>query len=168
MTTSPDRAATEGGAVGVRARLRSAALRFWDILKGGAATPLRTSMAFGLGLAIAFTLPPGTHTPAALGLAVLLRLNGVLAVAGTLVWQPFTAPLILFAQKRIGLWLLGESASQVKPGFWSSWAEPVLVGAPLSALLAGAAGTATCYGVLMAWRTLRPATPAPPPREEDP
>lgn len=158
MTTSPD---ASGGAPtrGLGPRLRAALRTFWETLRGGAATPLRTSFALGLGLGIAFTLPPGTHTPVALGLAVLMRLNGVVAVAGTLVWQPFTAPFILLAQKRVGLWLLGSLDAQTRPGFWGSWAEPVLVGAPLSALLAGSAGTVLCYGALRGWKALRGGRP---------
>lgn len=156
MTTSPDPGRRGGPPRANRGdRLRAAFRRFWDTLKGGAATPLRTSLALGLGLAVAFTLPPGTHTPAALGLAVLLRLNGVVAVAGTLIWQPFTAPLILLAQKRVGLWLLGSLDTPVRTGFWGSWAEPVLAGAPLTALAAGGVGTMVCYGVLRAWMGLR-------------
>jgi uncharacterized protein (DUF2062 family) len=156
--TTPSPAPTPAG---WRGRLKSSFLVFIATLKGGHQSPFRSSLAFGLGVAIALGTPPGTHTPLALGLAVLFRLNGILAVAGTMTWQPFTAPFILMAQRRVGQWLLPSPPPERAHDFTQSWVKPVLVGAPLTALALGAASAALLYAGLLLWRHFRTRRPAP-------
>jgi uncharacterized protein (DUF2062 family) len=161
MTTSPDKTAAEAsGPSGLRVRLRAGAGRFWRLLAGESHTPARTSLSLGLGMAVVCVVPPPFQTPAAMGLAVLFRLNAVVAFAGTLVWQPFTMPLFLVVEHRIGTWLLPAAPGAPQGGLWNPWVKPVLIGAPLTALALGALGSLFCYLSLLAWKKLR-RTPSP-------
>jgi uncharacterized protein (DUF2062 family) len=184
MTTSPadPRPDTLGGyggpepqPRGLRAKVGRTWRKFWALLTGGAQNPLRTSAALGLGIAVALIVPPPFQTPAVLGLAVICRLNSLVAFAGTLIYQPFTMPFIVYFECRVGAWLLPPSPGSPQVGFWTEWAqkyltkylggtwiqwagryiEQYLVGAPVTALAGGALGALFCYLFLLAWRGTR-------------
>ena len=55
---------------------------------------------------------PGTGAVVAAGVAAALRMNVPLAVAGALVINPLTAPLVYGASYLIGRWLLGDQAAK--------------------------------------------------------
>lgn len=149
---------------GWRGRLSAFGSELWSLLRGGTQTPLRTSLALGLGLTVCLAVPPPFQTPAALGLAVLLRLNTLVTFAGTLIWQPFTAPFILLFQHRVGAAILPATPGP-RTGLWEPWVKPLLVGVPVTALLGGAVGTLACYLVLLTWRGIRGRGPG---RRESP
>lgn len=68
----------------------------------------RTSMAFALGVFIAFLPPvPWFHTLFALTLAFVFRLNRLATLIGTYVNTPFTLLPLLAAETSLGLALLG-------------------------------------------------------------
>ena len=102
----------------------------------------RRGVALGvaIGLFMGFLIPVAQILLAAAA-AVVLRANAPIAVAGTLVTNPLTAPPIYYAAYHLGAWATGTSATAAV-----SWADPVSVleslgsiGLPLFAGLAIAA-----------------------------
>jgi uncharacterized protein (DUF2062 family) len=103
--------------------------------------------AMGTGLAIGMLPLPG-HMALAMAAALLLRVN--VAVAALVVWvsNPLTMGPLLYAEYRLGSWLLGES-----PGAWPAefnwdalvtglagiW-KPLLAGGGILAAVAGLLG----------------------------
>ena len=57
---------------------------------------------------------PGTGAVVAAGLAVVLRLNLPLAVAGAMVVNPITVPLVYAGSYFLGRWLLGDQMIEHK------------------------------------------------------
>lgn len=107
-------------------------------LLGVGDTPGRTAAGAGLGVAIGLLPLVPFQTALALVLAFLLRLNRPAVLAGTLIWQPFTAPAILAASFAVGRSLLPDSPAA--GGKLAAFA----LGA---ALLSAAGGTATALGL---------------------
>ena len=77
-------------------------------LKG---SPNQLGIAFALGVFVSFSPFYGIHTPIAIGIAYLFRLNLFATVVGAWVNTPFTAPLVYGACYYIGNLCLGESNS---------------------------------------------------------
>jgi uncharacterized protein (DUF2062 family) len=80
---------------------------------------------------------------------------------GTLIWQPFTAPFIMYAEVRLGRWFIEAPPSTgVGPAasLWEQWGWPLVLGSGLMALAAGSVGACVTYIFLKA-RTRQ--TPAP-------
>jgi uncharacterized protein len=75
------------------------------------------------------------QTLIALVLAFVFRLNRLTVFAGTMVWQPFSAPFILAAELAAGRWMLGPSAAG-RLGF-AGWGDALVMGAPLVSAAAG-------------------------------
>ena len=69
-------------------------------------SPHRLALAFALGVLLGIL--PGTGAVMAAGLATALRLNIPLAVAGAMLTNPLTAPLVYGGSYFIGHWLLGR------------------------------------------------------------
>ncbi len=112
------------------------------VVLGVGDTPGRTAAGAGLGVAIGLLPLVPFQTALALLLAFLLRLNRPAVLAGTLIWQPFTAPAILAASFAVGRSLLPDS-----PTAGGNLAAYALGAAILSAT--GGIGTAlSLYAVL--------------------
>ena len=71
-------------------------------------TPLKLALAFALGILLGVL--PGTGAVVAAGLATAFRLNIPLAVAGALLTNPLTAPLVYAGSYFIGRAVLGHAA----------------------------------------------------------
>jgi uncharacterized protein (DUF2062 family) len=112
--------------------------------------PSRTALAAGVGLAVGFLPVAPLQTLLVLGLAFALRLNRVAAFAGSLVWQPFTAPFILGAEYELGVVVLRLFGRGGGDSLWFRWVLPAAVGAALLAPAVGLAGWAATYVVLKA------------------
>ncbi len=67
----------------------------------------RVAAAFGIGVFLAFFPLVGIHTPLALGLAVLLRLNKVAILLGAWINNPWTIAPMYGAGTLLGCWLMG-------------------------------------------------------------
>ena len=123
----------------------------WRRVAGTGQPPLRTALSVGLGLAIGVLPVMPFQTALALGAAFLFRLNRVTTWLGTLIWQPFTAPFIVYAEVRTGRWFLATS-SQVGDGsalsLWDRWGWPLVLGSGLMALAAGTVGAGATYAFL--------------------
>lgn len=115
--------------------------RLWSLQRRG------ITLAFGAGLAICF-LPLPIHTPTALAVAVLARVNIPVILSTTFLLNPLTAVPVYYFAYRIGCSALGVP---VRPfGFDPSWDwlqhglgplwKPFLTGCALCGLAAGVLG----------------------------
>ncbi len=68
--------------------------------------PHKVALAFALGVALGVI--PGTGALVAAGAAALLRLNLPVMVAGALVTNPLTTPLIYGGSYALGRWMMGD------------------------------------------------------------
>jgi len=82
-------------------------------------TPNRVAAAFGLGVFIAFFPLLGIHIITALGLAVVLRLNKAVLIAGTLTNNPWTVAPMYTAGTLLGCAMLGVSPASLAEIDWS-------------------------------------------------
>lgn len=115
--------------------------------------PTRREIAGGLALGVFIGLTPtmGAQIVLAGAAAFLLKVNVPMALAGSLVTNPFTAPVIYPLEYRLGVWLIGppEPAEwEAYSGMLSSfvrYAKPLWAG---SLVVAGVAA-AVVYGLVM-------------------
>ncbi len=124
--------------------------RLWSLQRRG------VTAAFGAGLAICF-MPLPVHTPLALLVAVVWRLNIPTVVATTWLVNPFTMVPIYYAAYRVGAEITGHAPHAF--GFKLSWGwvehglgpmwEPFLVGCLACAILCGVLGW---LGLELLWR----------------
>lgn len=122
------------------------------------------SMAFFLGLFLAFLPMPG-QMPIAAASAVLLRCNLPLSVVLVWVTNPFTAPPIFYLAYRVGALVIDVPVQDVdfslsvewfRDGLQRVW-RPLLVGCLLCGLFTGSVGyfvinTLWRYRVIRLWR----------------
>ena len=73
-------------------------------------SPHRLALAFAMGILLGVL--PGTGAVVAAGVAAALRMNVPLAVAGALVTNPLTTPLVYGGSYLIGRWLLGDRVAE--------------------------------------------------------
>lgn len=72
--------------------------------------PHRLALAFALGILLGVL--PGTGAFVAAGVATALQMNVPLAVAGALVVNPLTAPILYGASFLLGRWMLGDEVAK--------------------------------------------------------
>lgn len=98
------RGQTPGGLtpLGLRDKLRGR-LKSLVNFKG---TPHELALAFGLGVALGII--PATGAIVAAAVATVLRLNLAIMVAGALLTNPITTPLVYSGSFLLGHWLLGD------------------------------------------------------------
>ncbi len=87
-------------------------MKLSNLIKGTPDTPHRLAFAFALGILLGIL--PGTGAIVAAGVATALRLSVPLAVAGALVTNPLTAPLVYAGSFFLGRWLLGNEVAEHK------------------------------------------------------
>ena len=80
------------------------------LIRGVPDTPSRMAFAFALGVLLGIL--PGTGAIVAAGVATALRLSIPLAVAGALVTNPLTAPLVYAGSFFLGRWILGDQVAE--------------------------------------------------------
>lgn len=120
--------------------------------------PHRLSLGFAAGAFASFTPLIGFHFLLAAALALLLRANVLASLAGTVVGNPLTFPLIWLATYKLGTFMTGTTASASTAATMaapSAWTEigaslqgallPMLLGAVPLGLLGAAASYALCY-----------------------
>jgi uncharacterized protein (DUF2062 family) len=112
--------------------------------------------AFATGLAIAF-IPLPVHTPLALLMAILMRLNVSVIIATVWIVNPFTVVPIYFAAYRFGVLLLRGTAMPFAFRMSWDWLEhglgplwkPFLVGCAASAFVCSTVGW---FALEILWR----------------
>ncbi|HTW37095.1 MAG TPA: DUF2062 domain-containing protein [Steroidobacteraceae bacterium] len=128
--------------------------RLWTLQRRG------ITAAFGAGLAICF-VPLPVHTPLAVLVAIVWRLNVVAVIATTWIVNPFTMVPIYYVAYRVGVAVTGDEPHAF--GFRLSWDwlqhglgpmwKPFLVGCLICSVLCGIAGWVGLE-VLWRWRVI--------------
>jgi len=129
--------------------------RLWALQRRG------ITAGFGAGLAICF-VPLPVHTPVAVLVAIVWRLNVVAVVATTWIVNPFTMVPMYYAAYRVGAALTGIEPHAF--GFRLSWDwlqhglgpmwKPFLVGCLICAILCGTTAWLSAE-LLWRWRVTR-------------
>jgi phosphate/sulfate permease len=110
-----------------------------------------------LGVAVGLAPIAPLQTLVAVALAFLLRLNRLAVLAGTLVWQPFTAPFILGAEVALGRALVGGGEE-----VWRRWGLPAAAGAAVIAPAGGLLCAAVVFSILKRRSGRTPKNPRDP------
>lgn len=123
-------------------------------------TPMRDTTAKGLALGVFIGMTPTMGAQIIItGIAAcILRVNIPIALAGSLVTNPFTAPVLYPLQYQLGVWLVGSPDVEELRGYTGMMRAFVRYAKPLWAgsLFFGAAGAALAYGVVMlVWSEVR-------------
>jgi len=91
--------------------MRAGARRVLQALLHIEDTPHRTALAFGIGVAIAFSPLLGLHLLIALAIAFLFHLNRVAILVGTYINNPWTIAPMYVAGTTLGCLILGTSTA---------------------------------------------------------
>lgn len=83
--------------------------------------PLKKSLSIGLGIFIGLSPFWGFQTALVFGIAILCKLNKMLAFAFSNISLPPMIPLIVWAGLHMGSWLTGQRVTL--PRDWSNWSE---------------------------------------------
>lgn len=121
------------------------------------AHPGHISTGFAMGVFISFTPFFGLHTPIAIALAFIFRLNKLTTVTGAWVNTPLTMVPVLMASYNLGSFMLGKPHKelilnamewqQLKP-----YAESILLGTSLIGFVAAVASYFICYRLVTFFR----------------
>ena len=119
--------------------------------------PGHISLGFAVGVFISFTPFFGLHTPLAIALAFLFRLNKVTCITGAWVNTPFTVMPILVASYNLGRYLRGKPAKELtlKGLEWSHiqpYAKSLLLGSAIIGFVAAVVAYFICYALIVRLR----------------
>ncbi len=106
------------------------------------------SVAVGVGVAVGLLPIVPLQSAVALLLALIFRLNRLYAIAGTMVCQPFTIPIIYATEYAVGRWVLGAPTVALSPNILSGTAKAMAIGGVLFACAGGFVAGAITYGAL--------------------
>ena len=126
-------------------------------------TPMRDTVARGLALGIFIGMTPTMGAQIVLtGIAAcLLRVNIPIALAGSLITNPFTAPIIYPLQYKLGVWLVGIPHVEELRGYTGTmrmfmrYAKPLWAGSIVSGLVGAAIAYLLVAGIWSQVRHLR-------------
>jgi uncharacterized protein (TIGR03546 family) len=126
------------------------------------AHPGHIATGFAVGVFISFTPFFGAHTPMAIALAFLFRLNKLTCITGAWVNTPLTIFPVLAASYKLGELMLGNkpAAFKITTLEWSSlkqYATAIILGSSVIGFFAALAGYAICYWLVVAFRKNDPA-----------
>lgn len=126
------------------------------------AHPGHISVGFAVGVFISFTPFFGLHTPMAIALAFLFRLNKITCITGAWVNTPLTIFPVLAASYKLGEFMLGNKPAvfKVKNLEWSSlkvYASSIILGSSVIGFIAALVAYALCYWMVVAFRKNDPA-----------
>ena len=119
--------------------------------------PGHISVGFAVGVFISFTPFFGLHTPMAIALAFLFRLNKLTCITGAWINTPFTVVPILAASYNLGRYVLGKPARELsfKNLEWhhlKPHATSLLIGSSLLGFVAAVAAYFICYRLVVFFR----------------
>jgi len=126
------------------------------------AHPGHIATGFAIGVFISFTPFFGIHTPLAIALAFIFRLNKVTCITGAWVNTPLTIFPVLAGSYKLGELMLGHKPARfhVTNLEWSHlkpYAEAIILGSTVIGFFAALAGYALCYWLVVALRKKDPA-----------
>ncbi|MFZ2949726.1 MAG: DUF2062 domain-containing protein, partial [Desulfuromonadaceae bacterium] len=121
------------------------------------AHPGHIAAGFAVGVFISFTPFFGLHTPLAIALAFLFRLNKLTCITGAWVNTPLTVVPALAASYKLGETILGNKPAlfRITSLEWSSlkgYASAIILGSSVIGFFAALAGYALCYWLIVAFR----------------
>jgi hypothetical protein len=121
------------------------------------AHPGHIAVGFAAGVFISFTPFFGLHTPMAIAVAFIFRLNKLTCITGAWVNTPLTVFPALAASYKLGEIMLGNKPMefQVTSLEWSSlkmYASSLLLGSSVIGFFAALAGYAACYWLVTVFR----------------
>jgi uncharacterized protein (DUF2062 family) len=126
------------------------------------AHPGHIASAFAVGVFISFTPFFGLHTPIAIAIAFLFRLNKVATITGAWVNTPITVGPVLVASYKLGRFVRGKEIKPfvIKSLEWSElkiYAKSLIIGSSLIGFAAALASYALCYWLVVRFRRKDPA-----------
>lgn len=121
------------------------------------AHPGHISAGFAVGVFISFTPFFGLHTPLAIALAFIFRLNKVTCITGAWVNTPLTMVPVLVASFKLGRILRGKAATEItfKNLDWHTlqpYAKSILLGSSIIGFIAAVAAYFICYWLVTFFR----------------
>lgn len=121
------------------------------------AHPGHISIGFAVGVFVSFTPFFGLHTPMAIALAFIFRLNKVACITGAWINTPLTVVPVLVASYNLGGFLLGQPV--VKLSFtnldWRSlqpYATSILLGSSIVGFVSAVSSYFICYWLVTFFR----------------
>ena len=126
------------------------------------AHPGHIAAGFAVGTFISFTPFFGLHTPLAIALAFIFRLNKLTCITGAWINTPLTTVPVLAGSYKLGEIMLGNKpgAFSVTNLEWSSlktYASAIILGSSVIGFFAALAAYALCYWLVVAFRKNDPA-----------
>ncbi len=126
------------------------------------AHPGHIAAGFAAGVFISFTPFFGLHTPLAIALAFIFRINKLACITGAWVNTPLTIVPVLAASYKLGVVLQGETMKELsfKNLDWHSlqpYAKSILLGSSIIGFVAALAGYFICYWLVIRLRRKDPA-----------
>jgi uncharacterized protein len=121
------------------------------------AHPGHISAGFAVGVFVSFTPFFGLHTPIAIALAFIFRLNKLTCVTGAWVNTPLTIVPVLMASYNLGRILRGKPVRELafKNLDWHSiqpYAKSILLGSSILGFMAAVAAYFVCYWLVTFFR----------------
>ena len=121
------------------------------------AHPGHISAGFAVGVFISFTPFFGLHTPLAIAMAFIFRINKVTCITGAWVNTPLTIVPILVASYNLGRFLLGKPHKELafKTLEWHQlqpYAKSILLGSSIIGFVAAVAAYFICYWMVTFFR----------------
>ena len=121
------------------------------------AHPGHIAAAFAVGVFISFTPFFGLHTPLAIAIAFVFRLNKVAAITGAWVNTPLTVGPVLVASYELGRFLRGKEIKPfvIKSFDWADlqiYAKSLILGSSVIGFAAALAAYALCYWLVVRFR----------------
>lgn len=120
--------------------------------------PGHIAAGFAVGVFISFTPFFGLHTPMAIAIAFLFRLNKVTCVTGAWVNTPITVVPILGLSYKLGRFLRGRPVNELPLGGGLEWhnleryAKSLILGTSLLGFLAAIVAYFVCYWLVVRFR----------------
>lgn len=115
--------------------------------------PGHIALGFAVGAFISFTPLFGLHTPIAIVVAFLFRLNKVACIVGAWVNTPLTVVPVLIASYELGTFLNGKTAEiitfdNLQWSYLKPYASSLLLGSSIIGLLGAVLSYFICYWML--------------------
>jgi uncharacterized protein (DUF2062 family) len=119
--------------------------------------PGHIAAGFAVGVFISFTPFFGLHTPLAIALAFLFRLNKLTCITGAWINTPLTVVPTLAASYKLGRFLRGKPVNELtfKGLEWQHlkpYAKSLLLGSSIIGFVAAVAGYFICYWLVTVFR----------------
>ena len=121
------------------------------------AHPGHISAGFAVGVFISFTPFFGLHTPMAIAIAFLFRLNKLTCITGAWINTPLTIVPVLVGSYNLGSFLMGKPSKELvfKSLDWDQiqpYAKSILLGSSIIGFVAAVAAYFICYWLVVAFR----------------